>query len=178
MYFVCHTHSFKTTCSPTAARYSTADNTSCIHLQTQIRKFLPSPNIQSGTAAPWHPSRTVVIAHNTPSTRRISPLVLTTSRACKKQARGPMMLRSTFHPLKCLDTKLGVSVFVWVRIFSSRLRRRTWWTSVFFFEWQISTAGERTLYHLVIYIWCCIFLHFLNTKQRKTCSRSQLIMAR
>jgi hypothetical protein len=31
-----------------------------------------------------------------------------------------MVLRSTFHPLKCLDTKLGVSVFVWVRIFSSR----------------------------------------------------------
>jgi len=116
--FATPTHS-RQLAAPAAARYSTADNTSCIHLQTQIRKFLP-PQISNQAQLPPGTPRKPSSSHTILLPLGEFPPRVDNITCMQKHARGPMVLRSTFHPLNCLDTKLGVSVFVWVRIFSSR----------------------------------------------------------
>jgi hypothetical protein len=107
--FATPTHS-RHLAAPAAARYCRQH---IVHPSPNAnQKISPLPKYQSGTAPPLPPLPNR--RHRTPYSfhSENSPFVLTTSRACKKQVSGPMVLRSTFHPLKCLDTKLGVSVFV------------------------------------------------------------------
>jgi hypothetical protein len=150
MYLVCHTLSSKTIANPAAAGLQTAHRACAYKYLRSSQKILPKHQLCLA-----------------PTNRRHRPSLIDpplgefhrSSRACKKQERDQLLLRSTFQRSPLSRNELGVGSLCGC-VFLAPVSNQP----LSFFVWRISIEGLRSLLYYSCYTFGDAHPHFLDTK--------------